>query len=115
MKPVFLLVAASAFFLLLPPNSVIAKNVSIGIYAIVDQMTFEPDDGSPNSVRISGIFVVPVRMSSGNYHRPQRGYLYFRIAPGTEQDRIWSVLGAEPGRSTRQSTPLTGSHSARSG
>jgi hypothetical protein len=94
MKPVFLLVAASAFFLLLPPNSVIAKNVSIGIYAIVDQMTFEPDDGSPNSVRISGIFVVPVRMSSGNYHRPQRGYLYFRIAPGTEQAtrRDWREL-----------------------
>src|SRR5271165_2978580 len=94
MKPVFLLVAASAFFLMLQPSSVIAKNVSIGIYAIVDQIAFEPDDGSPNSVRISGIFVVPVRMSSGSYHSPQRGYLYFRIAPETEQAtrRDWSEL-----------------------
>jgi hypothetical protein len=46
--------------------------------------------------RISGVFIVPVRMSSGNYQSPQRGYLYFRIAPGTEQTtrRDWSELKA---------------------
>jgi len=94
MKPVFLLVAASALLLLLPPKSVIAKNASIGIYAIVDQVIFEPETGPPNSVRISGAFVVPVPMSSGNYRSPQRGYLYFRIAPRTEQAtrRDWSEL-----------------------
>jgi hypothetical protein len=95
MKHAFLLVAASTLLLLLPPpESVIAKNASIGIYAIVDQVTFEPNDVSPHSVRISGIFVVPVPMSSGNYRSPQRGYLYFRIAPGREQatQRDWSEL-----------------------
>jgi hypothetical protein len=94
MKPAFLLVVASALFLLLPPKSVIAKNASIGIYAIVDHVTFEPDAGPPNSVRIFGVFVVPVRLSSGNYHSPQKGYLYFRLAPGTEQAtrRDWSEL-----------------------
>jgi hypothetical protein len=46
MKPVFLLVAASTLLLLLPPKSVIAKNASIGIYAIVDDVTFEPDSGA---------------------------------------------------------------------
>jgi hypothetical protein len=99
MKRVFLLVAASTLLLLLPLNSVIAKNASIGIYAIVDQLTFEPATGPPNSVRISGIFVVPVLMSSGNYRSPQRGYLYFRIAPGTEQAtrRDWSELNTLAG------------------
>lgn len=94
MKPTFLLVVASALFLLLPPKSVIAKNASIGIYAIIDHVTFEPDAGPPNSVRIFGVFVVPVRLSSGNYRSPQRGYLYFRLAPGTEQAtrRDWSEL-----------------------
>ena len=94
MKPAFLLVAASTLLLLLPPKSVIAKNASIGIYAIVDQVTFEPETGPPHSVRISGIFVVPIPMSSGNYRSPQRGYLYFRIAPRTEQAtrRDWSEL-----------------------
>ena len=31
MKAALLLVAVSAFFLLVPPNSVVAKNASIGI------------------------------------------------------------------------------------
>jgi len=94
MKPVFLLVVTSALFLLLPPKSVIAKNASIGIYAIIDHATFEPDAGPPNSVRIFGVFVVPVRLSSGNYRSPQRGYLYFRLTPGTEQATRcdWSEL-----------------------
>jgi hypothetical protein len=94
MKRAFLLVAASTLVLLLQPISVIAKNASIGIYAIVDRVTFEPAAGPPDSVRISGVFVVPVPMSSGNYRSPQRGYLYFRIAPGTEQAtrRDWSEL-----------------------
>jgi hypothetical protein len=89
------LVAASILLLLLPRRSVIAKNASIGIYAIVDHVTFEPDSGMPNSVRISGIFVVP-----GSYverqlpQSPERGYLYFRIGPGAEQaaQRDWSEL-----------------------
>lgn len=94
MKLALLLVAAVAFLVLLPPNSVIAKNVSIGIYGIVDQVTFEPEGDSPNFVRISGAFVVPVSLSSGSYRNPQRGYLYFRITAGTEQAtrRDWSEL-----------------------
>jgi hypothetical protein len=94
MKPVFLLVAASTLLLLLPPKSVIAKNASIGIYAIVDEVTFEPNSSTHNSVRISGVFVVPVPISSGDYRTPQKGYLYFRIAPGAEQatQRDWNEL-----------------------
>jgi hypothetical protein len=99
MKPVLLLVAVSALLLLLPPNSAVAKNAGIGIYAIVDQVTFEPDASSPNFVRISGVFVVPVPMSSGSYRSPQIGFLYFRIATGREQAtrRDWSELKALAG------------------
>jgi hypothetical protein len=95
MKPALLLVAIfSALLLLLPPNSVVAKSATVGIYAIIDQLVFEPTGGLPNFARISGVFVVPVRMSSGSYQRPQKGYLYFRIAPGTEQAtrKDWSAL-----------------------
>ena len=97
MRLVPLLVALS--LLLISPNSIVAKGEGAGIYAIVDQVTFEPNDSSPNFVRISGVFVVPVRMSSGMYQRPQKGYLYFRIAPGTEQatQRDWSELRAVAG------------------
>ena len=94
MKPALLMVAAAVFLLLLPSNSVISKNVSVGIYGIVDHVTFEPEGDSPNFVRISGVFVVPVSLSSGSYRSPQRGYLYLRITPGIDQAtrRDWSEL-----------------------
>ena len=92
MKLAFLLVAASALLLLPPPKSVIAKNASIGIYAIVDQVTFEPETGPPRSVRISGTFVVPVPMSSGNY-RSRRGAIFiFGLRRG--QNRQHDAIGA---------------------
>ena len=84
MKPAFVSVAA-VLLLSLAPTAVFAKNVSIGIYGVIDRVTFEPDGTSPNLVRISGVFVVPVPVSSGQYKTPQRGYLYFRIRPGMEQ------------------------------
>jgi hypothetical protein len=99
MKLALLLLAVSVLLLSLPLNSVLAKNATVGIYAIIDQVTFEPDGSSPNYARISGVFVVPVQMSSGSYQRPQKGYLYFKIASGTEQStrRDWSELKAVAG------------------
>jgi tetratricopeptide (TPR) repeat protein len=69
----------------LATNTAFAKGSNIGIYAVVDQVTFDQDGASPNVIRISGIFVVPVPMSSDSYAAPQRGYLYFRVAPGEER------------------------------
>lgn len=92
MKREPLLVAASALALLSPTASVIAKHASIGIHAIIDGVAFEPDAGPPDSVRIPGVFVVYVPMSSGDYRSLQKGYHYFRIAPSTEPEtrRDWS-------------------------
>ena len=84
MKSAFVSVAA-VLLLSLAPIDVSAKDVSTGIYAIIDQVTFEPDGPSPDLVRITGVFVVPVSPSSGDYRPPQRGNLYFRIRPGMEQ------------------------------
>jgi hypothetical protein len=101
MKPAFVSVVA-VLLLSLVPTAVFAKNVSIGIYALVDQVTFEPVGAAPNLVRISGVFVVPIRMSSGDYLMPQRGYLYFKIQPGMEQAirKDWNELKHAAG--TRQ-------------
>jgi hypothetical protein len=94
MKPTVLFIAASAFALLFVSNLTTAKNVSTGIYAIVDQVTFEPEGDAPKFIRISGVFVIPVSLSSGNYRNPRRGYLYFQSASGTEQAtrRDWNEL-----------------------
>jgi hypothetical protein len=93
MRPALALVAV-VLLLSLTSNSLIAKNGTVGIYAVIDEVTFEPDGPSPNFIRISGVFVVPVPMSSGMYRSPQRGYLYFRIPSGMEETtrKDWNEL-----------------------
>jgi hypothetical protein len=93
MRPALTLVAVTLLFSL-TSTSLVAKNASIGIYAVIDEVTFQPDGPSPNSIRISGVFVVPEPMSSGKYRSPQRGYLYFRVRPGMEENtrRDWNQL-----------------------
>jgi len=83
-------------FLLLSSTAVIAKGGTIGIYAIVDDVGLEPNDNAPQRVRIRGVFVVPVPGSSGEYTAPQRGYLYFRLAPGMDSvaQKEWADLKA---------------------
>jgi hypothetical protein len=83
-KPALLLAAISAMLLSLPLEDVVAKDATIGVYAIVDKLTFEPDAVSAKFVRISGVFVVPLVMSSGGYRKPRRGYIYCRVALGRE-------------------------------
>jgi hypothetical protein len=77
----------------------IAKNGGVGIYAVVDKVAFEPDSTSPERVRIDGTFVVPIRMSSGNYAPPKRGFMYFKTVPGREDAtrRDWAALTSVAG------------------
>lgn len=74
-----------------------AKNVSVGIYALIDQVTLEPDGPAPDSIRICGMLIVPRPMSSGEYLPPQRGCLYFRIRSGVEDAarKEWTALQSE--------------------
>jgi hypothetical protein len=89
----------SVFFLLLLAGSAFAKNNTLGIYAVIDSVTFEPQGTQPNVVRISGVFIVPRPISSGEYLAPQRGYLYFRARPGMEDAarKEWNELRAAAG------------------
>jgi hypothetical protein len=54
-------------------------STTAGIYAIVDEVTFEPTEREAERIRISGVFVVPVPVSSGLHQPPQHGYLYFSM------------------------------------
>lgn len=78
-----------------------AKEATIGIYGIVDQVTFEPNDIAPTAVKLVGVFIVPVVPSSGDYKSPKRGYLYFRLPSGTDRAesarRDWFALKAVAG------------------
>jgi len=65
-----------------------------GIYAIVDRVVFEPSESAPERIKICGVFVVPVPMLTSRHGTPQRGFLYYRIAPGREETtrKEWAYL-----------------------
>lgn len=71
----------------------------VAIYAIVDDVAFEPSDREPERVWISGMFVVPQPISSGLHQAPARGHLYFELnaddPDGTRAD--WQALRAAAG------------------
>jgi len=84
--------------IMLSTNVAIAKGSTVAIYAIVDKVAFEPNEESPDRIRIWGVFVVPVPLSSGQYKPPQRGYVYFRIDPGLKRaEEEWAGLKAIAG------------------
>ena len=80
-------------------NTTASPITLVGIYAIVDKVALEPDMTSPERVRIDGTFVVPIRMSSGYYAPPKRGFMYFKTVAGRENAarRDWAALTSVAG------------------
>jgi hypothetical protein len=71
----------------------------VAIYAIIDDIAFEPSDLEPDRVWISGVFVVPQAISSGLHQPPARGHLYFGLyAANPDATRAdWEALRAAAG------------------
>src|SRR5690349_18141296 len=71
----------------------------VAVYAIVDAIDFEPSSFEPERAWISGVFVVPVPISSGLHAEPARGHLYLSLDPSqaaaTRAD--WEALRANAG------------------
>jgi hypothetical protein len=74
----------------------------IGVYALVDKVTFEPNVDNPERIRISGVFITALETPDNStvYSAPQRGYLYFRLPKGTEElaRREWADLKSVAGK-----------------
>ena len=68
----------------------------VGVFAIVDDVRFEPDESAPERIRLSGVFVVPVPMSSGRHKPPERGHVCFTLPQGWEDEarKDWAALKA---------------------
>jgi hypothetical protein len=52
---------------------------SVGIYAIVEKVIFEPNDQAPERIQIFGAFAVSDGQHGYGYLPPQRGYLYYSL------------------------------------
>jgi hypothetical protein len=91
--------AVTVLSLSLTVTIITAKGSGVGIYALIDQVDFDQGGPLSKTVQISGVFVIPVPMSSGAYQAPQRGYLYFWIPSDREQaarnelDQLRTVAG----------------------
>jgi len=71
----------------------------IGIYGIVETVAFEPNEESPQRIKIWGAFTVPVPMSSFQRKPAQRGYLYFAMVPSLEASarKEWAEIKTAAG------------------
>ena len=76
---------APILLLALTPARADAKGTGVGIYGVIEEVTFDDNGPAPQVIRIKGVFLIPRPMSSGDYQPPQRGYLCFRLPAGREQ------------------------------
>jgi hypothetical protein len=113
MKSVVCLAAAVLAVALCP--GVAHASGPIGVYALVDKVTFEPSAENPERIRISGVFIVAEDTPDNStvYSAPQRGYLYLRLPKGNEElaRREWADLKSVAG--TRQVVGLGSSWGAK--
>jgi hypothetical protein len=100
MKPMLVALVSTALILSLLATRALAKGENIGIFALIDQVTFDHEGPSRETVKISGVFLVPTPGSNNSWSAPQRGYLYFRVPGGAEVDARseWTQLKAFAGK-----------------
>jgi len=89
---------ACLFSLALLPALVTASG-PIAVYALIDKVSFEPESGAPERIRISGVFIVAEQTDNSTYSSPQRGYLYFALpkSNGDLARREWADLKSVAG------------------
>ena len=65
-----------------------------GIYARVDKVVLEPSDAKPERVQIWGTFALAKPRSGDDYEKPVKGYLYYSLAAGKEEQcrKEWADL-----------------------
>jgi len=71
----------------------------VAVYAIIDDIVFEPSSVEPERVWISGVFATPTPISSGLHEAPRRGHLYFSLSSANTSAtrREWEALQASVG------------------
>jgi hypothetical protein len=72
----------------------------VGVYALIDKATFEPNGDAPERIQLFGVFAVHERDNPNTYQAPQRGYLYFTL-PATKESvarKEWADLKAMAGK-----------------
>jgi hypothetical protein len=95
-------VTTRSLFLAAALTSMVTPSIAstrVAVYAIVDDIAFEPSSFEPERVWISGVFATPTPISSGLHEAPRRGHLYFSLntADPRATRREWEALQASAG------------------
>jgi hypothetical protein len=93
--------------LLLSSISLARASGTIAVYALLENVVFEPSDNSPARIRISGVFAFETTRFSiasledeKRLQQPQRGYLYLQLAGNSADAAVlkeWRDLKAIAG------------------
>ena len=54
----------------------------VGVYALIDKVTMEPNAENPERILIYGVFSIRAGENQGSFQAPQRGYLYYTLPSG---------------------------------
>jgi hypothetical protein len=68
---------------LMASSGVIKASGPVSVYALVDKVTFEPNEDQPQRIRVSGVFITAAERSDV-HSAPQRGYLYLSLPKQNE-------------------------------
>jgi hypothetical protein len=72
----------------------------MGVYARIEKVVMEPDDGTPQRIQIWGVFSIADTRNADDYLPAERGYLYFALPGGAAlARREWADLKAIAGTS----------------
>ena len=68
----------------------------IGVYARIDKVVLEPNATAPERIQIWGAFALATKADRNNYDPAQRGYLYYSLKAGKEEQCLkeWADLKA---------------------
>ncbi len=75
----------------------------VGVYALIDKVTMEPNAENLERILIYGVFSIKMGDDRGAFQAPQRGYLYYAVPSGANRELIqreWSDLKAAAGTRT---------------
>jgi hypothetical protein len=71
-----------------------------GIYGRIDKVVLEPNDAKPERIQIWGTFAFAKVRSVDDYDKPVKGYLYYALVPGKEDQcrNEWADLKKMAGK-----------------
>jgi len=81
--------------LVIAPGTDLRASGPIAAYAIVDRVTLEPNETTPDRIQVWGVFMLETEPLGSSYSSPQRGYLYYTIPSGNDAKAtraVWADL-----------------------